>query len=98
MFIIANLLITIAKIIDIAVTLYIFAIIARVIISWIQYDPYNSVVRFIVEITEPPLAKIRQLVPTFGGLDISPMILIFVLYILEGFVVSTLNDLALALK
>lgn len=98
MFIIANLLIAVARIIDIGVTLYIFAIIVRVILSWIQYDPYNAVVKFINDITEPPLAKIRQMVPIFGGLDISPMILIFVLYILEGFVVSTLNDLALALK
>jgi YggT family protein len=98
MFIIANLLIAVAKIVDIGVTLYIFAIIARVVLSWIQYDPYNSIVKFIHEITEPPLAKIRQMVPILGGFDISPMILIFVLYILEGFVVTTLNDLAMALK
>lgn len=98
MFIIANLLITLAKIIDVAVTLYIFAVIIRVVLSWIQYDPYNPIVRFLNEITEPVLGRIRQMVPVLGGFDISPMILIFALYILEGFVVTTLNDLAQALK
>jgi YggT family protein len=98
MFVIANLLFAVAKIIDFTVTLYIFAVIARVILSWMQYDPYSQIIRFIYNITEPVLIRIRQVIPTFGGIDISPMILIFVLYILEGFVVSTLNDLAFTLK
>ena len=98
MFLIANFLIACAKIIDIAVTLYIFAVIIRVVLSWIQYDPYNPFVKFLHEITEPVLARIRQMVPILGGFDISPLILIFALYILEGFVVTTLNDLAMALK
>ena len=98
MFIFANLLIAVAKIIDIAVTLYIFIVIARVILSWIQYDPYSSIVKFIYNITEPVLLRIRRIIPPLGGFDLSPMILIFALYILEGFVVSTLTDLAIALK
>lgn len=98
MFIISNLIATIAKIIDLAVTLYIFIVIARAILSWIPHNPYNSIIRFIYNVTEPVLVKIRHLVPFFRGLDLSPLILIFVLYILEGFVVSTLLDLANVLK
>jgi len=98
MFIFANLLIAAAKLIDTFVTLYIFVIIARVVLSWINYDPYSSVVRFIHDVTEPALSRIRRYIPLLGGFDLSPMILIFGLYILEGFVVSTLNDLAMSLK
>lgn len=98
MFIFANLLIAMAKIIHLAVTLYILVIMARVILSWIQFDPYSKIVRFIYDITEPVLARIRRFIPLIGGFDVSPMILIIALYILEGFVVSSLNDLAMALK
>jgi YggT family protein len=98
MFIIANLFLAIAKIIDILVSLYILAIIVRVILSWIQFDPSNSIVRFTYEITEPALMRVRRLVPLFGDLDLSPLVLIFVLYILEGFIVNTLQDFAMVLK
>ena len=98
MFIIANLLIAVTKIIDFIVTLYIFILIARVALSWIQYDPYSSIAKFIYDITEPVLFRIRRVIPLIGSFDISPVILIFALYILEGFVVSTLYDLAMALK
>ena len=98
MFIIANLIIAVAKIIDLVVTLYIFVIIARVILSWIPSNSYSSIVRFVYDITEPALEKIRNVIPPLGGFDLSPLILIFTLYILEGFVVSTLNDFAMAMK
>jgi len=98
MFIIANLFLAIAKIIDILVSLYILAIIVRVILSWIQFDPSNSIVRLTYEITEPALMRVRRLVPLFGDLDLSPLVLIFVLYILEGFIVNTLQDFAMVLK
>ncbi len=98
MFIIANLLEAVAKIIDLVVTLYIFAIIGRVVLSWIQYDSNNQGVRFIHEITEPVLLKLRRVIPAFGGFDVTPMILIFGLYILEGFVVDTLNGFAMVLR
>ena len=98
MFIISNLILAIAKIIDLAITLYIFVIIARVVLSWIPHDPYNSLIRFVYNTTDPVLSKIRNIIPPFGGLDLSPMILILCLYIIESFIVSTLRDLALALK
>lgn len=98
MFLIANLFLAIAKIIDILVSLYILAVIVRVILSWIQFDPSNSIVRLTYDLTEPALMRVRRLVPLYGGLDLSPLILIFVLYILEGFVVNTLQDFAMVLK
>ena len=98
MFIFANLFLALAKLLDLLITLYIWAVIIRVILSWVNADPYNPIVRFLIGITEPVLAKIRQFVPYFGGIDISPMILIIGLYVAEVFLVSTLRDLAFALK
>lgn len=97
MFIFSNLLMTVAKVVDILVTLYIWIIIARVLISWVNPDPYNSIVQFLIRATEPLLGKIRRYMPYLGGLDISPVILIILLYILESFVVSTLRDIAIRL-
>jgi len=83
MFIISNFILMIAKLLDFGITIYIFAIIARVILSWINYNPYNQIASFLDQITEPVL---------------SPMVVIFILYIIEGFVVSTLRDFALLIR
>jgi YggT family protein len=63
MFIVANFLLAIAKILDIALTLYMFIIIARAVISWVNPDPYNSIVRFLYAFTEPVLYRIRRILP-----------------------------------
>ena len=91
MVIIQNLFSAMAEIIHLAITLYIYVIIARVVISWIRVNPYNSIVKFIYMITEPILLRIRRFIPNLGGLDISPMILIFILIFLDRFIVSTLR-------
>ena len=67
---------------------YTLVIIVRVILTWIQHDPYNPLIKFIYQITEPPLKEIRKYVPNLGGLDISPMILIFAVIILQRILMS----------
>ena len=62
---------------------YILVIIIRVILSWVQHNPYQPIIKFIYEVTEPPLRLIRQYVPSIGGLDLSPIILIFAIYVAE---------------
>lgn len=69
---------------------YVFIIIARVLLSWVRHNPYNPIIRFIYQVTEPPLLWIRRYVPNFGGLDISPMILIFAVIILEKIILRIL--------
>jgi len=61
--------------------LYVIVIIAAALISWIQPNPYNPIVRFLRQITEPVLRPVRQLVPPekLGGLDISPIIVIVII-------------------
>ena len=73
-----------AELLNFAFNLYIIIVIVRVIFSWVNPDPNNQVVQFVEKATEPVLSKIRQVVPPISGLDLSPMILIFALYILRG--------------
>lgn len=95
MFILGNFLYAIAKIIDIALTFYMWILIARAIISWVNPDPYNPIVRFLYSVTEPVLYRIRRILPiSFGGIDFSPMVLILVIFFLQSFLVPTLVRIA----
>ena len=63
---------------------------ARVIISWINHDPYNDIIRIIYQVTEPMLRLIRDIIPaTSIGIDISPFVLLFLLNIAESFALRT---------
>ena len=63
---------------------------ARVIISWINHDPYNDIIRIIYQATEPMLRPIRDIIPaTSIGIDISPFVLLFLLNIAESFALRT---------
>ena len=58
---------------DSVLSLYFWVIIAAVVMSWVNPDPYNPVVRFLVQVTEPVLSRIRKVIPPMGGLDLSPI-------------------------
>ena len=98
MFIFANLFMSIANLLNIVITIYIWIVIIRVILSWFNVDPYSPYVQYLVKITEPVLYKIRRYLPDFGGLDLSPLVLIFGLYFIQSFVVATLRQLAQSLQ
>lgn len=98
MFVIANFLNALAGLIDFALSAYMWIIIGRAVISWVNADPYNPVVRFLYQVTEPVLHRIRQVVPFLGGgIDFSPMLLIMGILFLRSFLVPTLQRLALTL-
>ena len=98
MFVASNFMLAIARLLELVITAYIWIIIARAIISWVNPDPYNPIVRFLYRVTEPVLRPVRHRMPMMGGLDLSPMIVILVLYFVDWFLVSTLRDLALGLR
>jgi YggT family protein len=98
MFIFSNLFMSIANLLDIVITVYIWIVIIRVIVSWFNVSPYNPYTQFLIKVTEPALYKIRRLLPDFGGLDLSPMVLILGLYFVQSFLVTTLKQLAHALQ
>ena len=72
------------RLLDALIDLYILAVIVRVVLSWINFDPHNPFVKFLIQITEPVLSKIRQVVPAISGIDLYTMILIFGLYLLRN--------------
>jgi len=96
MFVVNNFLLAVAQLLDFLLTIYMWIIIGRAIISWVNADPYNPIVRFLFEVTEPVLSRIRRVLPiSFGGIDFSPMILILGIMFLQSFLVQTLKQLAM---
>jgi YggT family protein len=87
-------LLGLAKVIDYVLFFYMIVIIARAVLSWVNPDPYNPIVRFLYNVTEPVLYRIRAKVPVFfGGIDFSPIIVILIIYFLQIFAVNTLTQL-----
>jgi YggT family protein len=98
MFIIANFLAAIAKILNIGLTLYMWIVIARALLSWVNPDPYNPIVRFLNSVTDPVLYNIRRRIPVyFGGIDFSPIIVILAIIFLQTFLVESLLQLAVSI-
>jgi YggT family protein len=95
MFALRHLIESLAYILNLALTIYMWVIIARAILSWVNPDPYNPIVRLLYNITEPVLGWVRRRVPLiFGGLDLSPLLILLAIVFLQRFLVSTLWDLA----
>jgi YggT family protein len=82
-----------ANLIVMITTLYSFVILARVLMSWVQVDPYSPLARTIYNLTEPVLAPVRNLMPQAGGLDFSPIIAMLGIQILGTLVAQILISL-----
>ena len=99
MFVLANLIDALAWVIGLALTFYMWVIIARALISWVNPDPYNPVVQFLNKVTEPVLYPIRRLIGSYNiGIDLSPLIAIFIIIFLQSFLVASLHQLARQLQ
>jgi YggT family protein len=95
MFAVGNLIAALASILDLVLTIYMWVIIARALLSWVNPDPYNPIVRFLYNITEPVLSWVRDRVPVvYGGLDLAPLLVLLAIYFLQRFLITTLFDLA----
>jgi YggT family protein len=98
MFIVGYFLIAVAKVLDFVLLFFMIVIIARAVLSWVSPDPYNPIVRFINNVTEPVLYQIRTKLPVvFGGIDLSPIIVFVVIMFLREFLVNSLARLAQSL-
>ncbi len=98
MFILAHFLKALASVLDIALSLYMWIIIIRALLSWVNPDPYNPIVRFLYGITEPVLYRLRRVIPPIGGIDLSPMVAILAIIFLKQFLIPVLYDLAYSLR
>ena len=77
MLVFSNLLTALAKVLDVVLVIFMWIVIARAILSWVSPDPYNPIVRFIHNVTEPVLYQVRRRIPvSFGGIDFSPIIVL----------------------
>lgn len=76
--------------VNFAFNVYWWLIFARVVISWIPTDPYHPLIKFIRKATDPVLVPLRNLLPTIGMIDISPMVALLVLKFIQGILVNTL--------
>lgn len=99
MFILANLLDALAQVLYYLLEAYMWIVIARAVISWVNPDPYNPIVRFLYVATEPVLYRLRRTFPlSAGGIDFSPILVFVAIIFLQRFLVQTLYDLARSLR
>jgi YggT family protein len=85
----------VAIVLDYALNIYMWIVIASAVLSWVNPDPYNPIVRFLRKATEPVFYQIRKHLPvTFGGMDLSPIVVFLVIIFLQNFVVKSLIGLS----
>jgi YggT family protein len=98
MFVAGNVLSGVATILDYVLWLYMWVIIARALISWVNPDPWNPIVQFLDRVTEPVLAPIRRLIGVRIGIDWSPIVAILIINFLLIAVVDSLKELAMRMN
>lgn len=98
MYLLGNLIIAFGNLLEILLTAYSFCIIAAALISWVNPNPYNPLVRFLYKITEPALRPIRKLLPLRLPIDISPIILLLTIYFIQLFLIQSLIELGYRIK
>lgn len=97
--VIANFIDALASVIDLVLWAYVWVLVARALVSWVNPDPYNPIVQALYKLTEPVLSPVRRVLGSYSlGIDFSPMIVILVIYFLQKFLVRTLYDIAIQLR
>lgn len=94
MFVLANFITALTQILSGLLTIYMWIIIIRALLSWVNPDPYNPIVQFLQQLTDPVLNRIRRWMPYTGGIDISPIVVILAIMFLQIFLVQTLYEIA----
>ncbi|EPR31606.1 protein of unknown function YGGT [Alkalidesulfovibrio alkalitolerans DSM 16529] len=92
-----NFLGAIASVLSMVLTLYFWIVIISAVLSWVNPDPYNPIVRTLRNLTEPVFYRIRRTFPfvVISGIDLSPIVVILGIQFLERFVVASLASFAM---
>ena len=99
MFILGNFFIAISKVLQVLLNFAMWIIIIQALISWVNPDPYNPIVRFLYSAADPMLRPIRRRLPVYSlGIDISPLIAILFIIFMQSFLVESLRTLGLNLR
>jgi len=95
MFVAGNILNGLAYVLDTVLFLFMWLIIIRVLISWVNPDPWNPIVQFLTRATDPLLSMIRRRIGVLGGFDVSPILAILLIMFMQYAVVATIRDVAM---
>lgn len=99
MFILGNLVMAVANILDIVLSIYMWVVIIAALISWVNPDPYNPIVRLLHSVTEPVFRRIRRVIGfSLGPIDISPLIVILAIIFTRRFLIASLIELGYKIK
>jgi YggT family protein len=99
MFIIGNFISAVADVLYWFLNIYMWIVIIAALISWVNPDPYNPIVRFLYSVTEPVFGMVRRRLPFPPmGIDFSPLIVLLVILFLQSFLVKTLHQIAANLQ
>ena len=98
MFIFGYLFLALATVLDYVLIIFMWIVVARAVLSWVSPDPFNPIVRFINNVSDPVLSRVRRYIPVdFGGIDFSPILVFMGVIFLRIFLVSSLKQFAQAL-
>ena len=98
MFVFANFIQAVATLLNYVLSIYVWVIIIRALITWVNPDPNNPIVQILYRITEPVLWPLRRRLPDMGGIDLSPIVVILIIIFLQRFLIKSLYGLALWLR
>ncbi len=86
----------VANIVNLVLTIYMWIVVARALVSWVNPDPYNPIVRFLHSVTDPVLYKLRRYLPflQLGAFDLSPIALLVIISVLQQLLIAGLRSLA----
>jgi YggT family protein len=99
MFVLGNFLVAMAQVLGMVLTLYLYVVVGSAILSWVNPDPYNPIVRFLRGATEPVYRRLRRVLPLYaGGIDFTPMVVILLIVFLQSFLVDTLVQMGARLQ
>ncbi len=99
MFVLGDLLIGLGRVLGMLLNIYMWVVIARAVLSWVRPDPYNPIVRFVTNLVDPVTYRISRILPTrVGMVDISPIILIAIIWFLQEFLVRVVVDFGAHLR
>ncbi|WP_282010672.1 YggT family protein [Nitrospina watsonii] len=100
MFILAEFLKATATVLSIALNLYMWIVIIRALLSWVNPDPHNPIVQFLHTMTDPVMNRVRKWIGMGGGMgiDFSPIIILLAIVFLQEFLVTSIRMLALQMQ
>ena len=97
MFILGNLIKSLASIVDVVLSIAYWLILVRALIGWVNPDPFNPIVQFLYRTTDPILNPIRRLLPPMA-LDLSPIIAFLAILFFRSFLVATLMEIGYRMR